>query len=408
MKLTDTAIRKLKPSDKCTPPRPDKHADGNGLYLYVRHTGTKVFVSVYRYAGKQAEYVWDKYPAMTLQQARAKNNELKGWLAQGIDPKEQKRKAKGQAIDCTFNTIANKWLEFKKSHIGLEAWQDLERLHRLHTSPHIGNMNIYNIELKDIMALHNNQLAKGSTNQARKVVSQASSIFNYAILQGLLPNLTNPIPNGISRHLAKHKTENHKRVAISELPTLLKKIDDLGGSPLVRFGFYLLCYTFVRTNELLEMRWAEIDWDNKIWQIPSERMKKERTHIVPLSNQAVEILQKIKKMGLSSELVFFSHISKRGVISDDTFTNALEKMGYKGRMTGHGFRGVAHTALCTMQYNNKAIELQLSHPTGNKTEQAYNHAELLPYRKKMMQEWANIVDEIKQGNFATYQARQEL
>lgn len=154
----------------------------------------------------------------------------------------------------------------------------------------------------------------------------------------------------------------------------------------------LLCLTFVRTSELRFMRWCEID--GNVWRIPAERMKMKRPHIVPLAPQAIEILNIIKSFGFSDTYVFYN-TSTQKPISENAFTKALERMGYKGRMTGHGFRGLASTTLHEQQYQHEAIELQLAHDDNNKVSKAYNGAKLLPYRIKMMNEWANFIDKVK-------------
>lgn len=257
-------------------------------------------------------------------------------------------------------------------------------------------MDIYKIHLPNILAVHDRLAEQDKTSLAHWVIGWIGAIYSHAIIKGLAPNLANPIPHGIHKELVEHKTTHYPRIKITELPRLLSDIDNAKIEPLTRYGFYLLCYTFVRTTELRQMTWAEVNFDAQTWHIPAERMKNGLPHIVPLALQAIAILQTIKQMDLSDEWVFFSNRSRKTEnLSNNAFTTALKRMGYKDKMTGHGFRGLASISLYDMQYNPQAIELQLSHVQGNKTVRAYNDANLLPARIKMMNEWANIVDEIR-------------
>lgn len=403
MSLTDTAIKRLQPTDKCTPNRPDKYSDGNGLELWVRHTGNKVWYVDYTYQGKRKEQTIGKYPAISLAQARAKNIEIKTLLAQGIDPKEHAKQAKAVQIDTCFDVFAQKWLEHHETRTKPHTFKRDKGAYHNHIFPIIGNKDIYALRLPDIMAVHDRLAVAGKTSTAHRVIGWITAIYDYAIEKGLAENLYNPIPRSIGKSLVEHKTKHYPRIKITELPKLLADIDRSNCEPLTKYGFYVMCYTFVRTKELRGMRWAELDFENNLWHIPADRMKKELPHIVPLAPQVVKILKDIQAMKLHDDFVFFSNRSRKAdTLSENAFTKALKTMGYQGKMTGHGFRGLASTSLYEMQYPPQAIELQLSHVQGNKTVRAYNEANLLPARTRMMNDWANIVDEIKHGNFDSY------
>lgn len=403
MKLTDTAIKRLQPTDKCKANRPDKHPDSNGLWLFVRHTGTKVFLSIYRYQGKQVEMTLGKYPALTLAQARLKNQEIKAQIAQGIDPKESKRQAKIKQSDNSFNIFAQKWLDHQQTRIKQSSFKRDRASYFNHIAPMIGDKDIYSLKLSDIMAVHDRLALAGKTSLAHRAITWINAIYDYTIEKGLADDLANPIPKSIHKSLVEHKTKHYPRIKITELPRLLSDIDYSQSEPLTKWGFYVLCYTFVRTKELRGMTWQELDLENGLWHIPAERMKNGLPHIVPLAPQVIKILKDIQAMKLHDTFVFFSNRSRKSdILSENAFTVALKRLGYQGQMTGHGFRGLASTSLYEMQYPPQAIELQLSHVQGSKTVRAYNEANLLPARIKMMNEWADIVDEIKQGNFSTY------
>ncbi|RVU82955.1 DUF4102 domain-containing protein [Leucothrix sargassi] len=394
MPLTDTQIRKLKPSEKCTPNRPDKYSDGNGLQLWVRHTGNKVWISAYRYLDKQQSLTLGKYPALGLADARVKNAEIKNLLANGIDPKAEKQKqtAIKKGVNL-FSTIAQQWHDDRQAHIKPSTYTRDHSQYIRDIKPYIGNMDIADITAPDILDIANRIEARGAGDMARRAIQQIGQIYSHAIRLGKIKH--NPA-TGLTKVLKPRQQQHHARIKINELPTLLKDIDSDSGELLTKLGLYFLCYTFVRTNELRFMEWSEIDYQAQLWRIPAERMKMKRPHIVPLSRQALAILDQIKALNLSNKYVFFN-ISTKKPLSENAFLNALERMGYKGRMTGHGFRGLASTTLHERQYMHEAIELQLAHDKENKISKAYNGAEHLPYRIKMMNEWADFVDNLKAG-----------
>lgn len=405
MALTDTAIKKLKPTDKCTPTRPDKYSDMGGLQLWVRHTGVKSWVVAYRYYGKQQNISIGLYPFVSLAEARQELAKIKTNLAQGINPKDERQKAK-QQDKLDFDRFAQLWLSHQQGRISEQTYKRDSNAYHAHIKPILGNMNIYHVKLSDVLDVHDRLAVQGKSNMAHKAVSWISAIFEHTIIKGLAPSLLNPIPRGIHKSLVEHKQTNYPRIKITELPRLLHDIDTANIEPMTKYAFYVMVYTFVRTNELLGMTWAEVDFDTCLWHIPAERMKSRNPHTVPLAPQVIQILQTIREWGLNNTYVFFSNRSKqRETLSPNALTTALKRMGYKDKMTGHGFRGLASTSLYEMQYNPKAIELQLAHVGKDKTERAYNHADMLPKRTQMMKEWANIIDEVKQGNFKSYQNR---
>ncbi|UNU74061.1 tyrosine-type recombinase/integrase [Moraxella nasovis] len=404
MALTDTAIKKLKPSDKCTATRPDKYSDMNGLQLWVRYTGVKSWVVAYRYQGKQQNISLGLYPFISLADARNETTKIRNDLAQGINPKDERQKAK-QKDNLDFDHFAQIWFEHQQTRIKPHTFKRDKGVYYNHIKPLLGDKDIYTVRLPDIMAVHDRLALQGKTSTAHKVIADIGRIYDHAIIKGLAPNLANPIPRGIHKSLVEHKSKHYPRIKITELPKLLTDIDTSNSEPLTKFGFYVLCYTFVRTKELLGMTWQELDFDNCLWNIPANRMKNGLPHVVPLAPPVIEILQTIKSWHLHDEFVFFSNRGKDNVLSSNAFTVALKRMGYKDKMTGHGFRGLASTSLYEMQYNPQAIELQLSHVQGSKTVRAYNSANLLPARIKMVNDWANVVNEVKQGDFSTYKAK---
>ena len=253
--------------------------------------------------------------------------------------------------------------------------------------PVIGHKLIDDITSPDILTIGKNIEARGANEMARRIMAEVGQIFKHAIRTGMATS--NPAAD-LSAAIKPHKTKNHSRITSKELPQLLSEIDSYTGHMTVKLGLLFLCYTFVRTNELRFMEWSEIDWNDKIWRIPADKMKMDRPHIVPLAPQVIDILQQIKELNFSEQYVFYNP-STRKPYSQNAFINALYQMGYKYRMTGHGFRGLASTTLHEQGFMHEAIELQLAHEQENKISKAYNGAQHLDYRRDMMNQWANFI-----------------
>ncbi len=389
MPLTHTIINRLTPSEKCIPSRPDKHSDSDGLQLWVRHTGNKVWVSAYRWQGKQQSLTLGKYPVITLQQARQRNLEIKQLIHEGINPKEKKKeKAAERDGSRLFDTIAQAWYADRKTFLASSTFSRNYSAYTRDVKPIIGHKLIDDITQPDIVAIGKAVEARGANEMARRTMAQVGQIFKHAICIGLVKS--NPAL-GSSGAIKPHRTRNHSRITSREIPQLLRDIKSYGGHLPVKLGLLFLCYTFVRTNELRFMQWSEIDYEQKVWRIPANKMKMDRPHIVPLAPQVLTILEQIKQLGFSDQYVFFNSGTKKPY-SQNSLINALYNMGYKYQMTGHGFRGLASTTLHEQGFMHEAIDLQLAHEQEDKTSRAYNGAQHLDYRKDMMNQWADFVD----------------
>ena len=392
MSLTHTIINKLLPSEKCTPNRPDKYSDSDGLQLWVRHTGNKVWVSAYRWQGKQQSLTLGKYPVITLQQARQRNLEIKQLISEGINPKDKRKEQRAeQDGSMLFDTIAQAWYADRKTFLASSTFSRNYSAYTRDVKPVIGHKLIDDITPPDILKIGKSIETRGANEMARRIMAEVGQIFKHAIRTGLATS--NPAAD-LSAAIKPHKTKNHSRITSKELPQLLSDIDNYTGHITVRLGLWLLCYTFVRTNELRFMEWAEIDWNDKVWRIPADKMKMDRPHIVPLAPQVIEILEQIKELNFSDQYVFYNP-STRKPYSQNAFINALYQMGYKYKMTGHGFRGLASTTLHEQGYMHEAIELQLAHEQENKISKAYNGAQHLDYRRDMMNKWADYIGSLK-------------
>jgi len=395
MPLTHTVINKLVPSIAAIESkRPDKHSDGNGLQLWVRYTGVKSWISAYRWQGKQQTLTIGTYPIMSLQDARQRNIEIKRLIADGVNPKDHKKEQQAsQDGSYIFDNIAQSWYAERKTYLAESTFSRNYSAYMRDVKPSIGNKNINDITPPQILAIGKVVEARGANEMARRTIREIGQIFKHAIRNGLATH--NPATD-LAEAIKPHKTVNHSRITSQQLPTLLKDINAYDGDLLVKLGLWFMCYTFVRTSELRFMEWLEIDYKHGLWRIPADKMKAKRLHIVPLAPQAMAILEQIKELGFSDQYVFFN-TSTRKPYSQNAFITALWRMGYKGRMTGHGFRGLASTTLHEQEFMHEAIELQLAHDRENKISAAYNGAQHLPYRIDMMHHWASFIDDAYAG-----------
>jgi integrase len=396
MALTDTAIKKAQPTDKL-----QKLSDGAGLQLHIVPTGGKLWRWAYRFEGKQKTMPLGIYPAISLAQARELHREGVKLLATGVDPMAQKKAdkvAKAVANENNFEAVAREWWAHWK-HARTSDHHVDQTLRRLVADvfPAIGTRPIAEIEAPELVAMAKEIEKRGAGELAKRSLQVCSMIFRYAIANGKASR--NPaIDIRPSDVLKARKVENYARVGAGELPQLLRKIEAYQGRPTTRLALKLMALTFVRTSELIEARWAEFDLDAARWDIPAERMKMRQPHIVPLSPQAVDTLRTLHTISGGRELVFPGERDHSKPMSNNTLLKALDIMGYKHTMTGHGFRGVASTVLHEHEFDHQHIEAQLAHATRSSTSAAYNHAIYLIQRSEMMAWWGNYIESVGKGN----------
>lgn len=256
----------------------------------------------------------------------------------------------------------------------------------------IGNLPITEITIPDVVRVVEKMGKRGTIETARRMKQLISQTFRYASQRGMC--LHNPASD-LRDVLEKKEERHHASITPAEFPALLQAMAEYKGNKLTIGAMQLLALTFVRTGELIGAKWEEIDWEREEWHIPKERMKMKRPHLVPLSKQTLAILKDLKKLTDDKPYIFHSLASKSKHISNGAVLMALRRMGYYGRMTGHGFRSLASTILNEKGYQPDVIERQLAHEDGDKVRSAYNRAEYLLERKKMMQDYADILDKIK-------------
>ena len=389
MPLTEATIKAAKPADKSY-----KLFDAEGLYLEVSPSGGKWWRLKYRFAGREKRLSLGVYPAVPLLQARKSRDDAKRLLADGIDPSQHRRRdklAEAIAAGNTFAEVAkvwhDSWSRTRTPKHAAQVWRRLE----LDVLPKIGGMPIASVETPDIVALTKAVERRGAHDLARRAIQISGQVFRYAIGHGLAKH--NPAreinPGDV---LAPVRKRNYARVDAGALPQLLRDMDVYGGHVITRLAMHLLSLTFVRTSELIEAMWGEFDLKGAQWRIPAPRMKMDTPHIVPLSRQAVAVLRALQHAGTGEDLLFPGMRDHERPMSNNAILFALYRMGYKGIMTGHGFRGVASTHLHEMGFEHAHIELQLAHEERDKVSAAYNWATYVPQRAAMMQAWADFLD----------------
>lgn len=385
--LTDAQVRKIKPLDKKT-----KYSDEKGMYLEVTPSGGMHWRMKFRFNGKENIFSIGSYPYTTLAQARRIRDEARLNLKDGINPNEAKKQKKLQVDENTlFRALAMEWMQDRKAVIKETTYlRDLSVFEK-DLFPALGDMPIDQIKGKDVLACAKKIEERGALEMAKRSIPLTGRIFRFAIRKGIIEN--DPTPH-LGEALKPRKVKNMARLDISEFPAFLERMDRYHGNFIIRSALQLMTLTFVRTAELRMMEWNEIDYENRLWRIPAHKMKMAMPHIVPLSKQALEILQKIQPITGIKQYVFYNYSTAKP-ISSNALLCAIRTMGYNGKMTGHGFRGLASTTLHEQGYMHDAIEIQLAHRVGNAVSQAYNHAQHLEYRVKMMQEWSDFIDGLR-------------
>ena len=394
MPLTDTAVKKAKPG-----PAPVKLSDGKGLYLLVTDKGSKLWRCKYRVLGKEKILSLGAYPAVSLAQARDGLDKARKVLAAGHDPmaiRKADKVASRTAAENSFESVARAWwAQWKQARSEQHAGQVMRRF-EANVFPYIGKRPVSDVQAPELVAMLKAIEARGVNDLAKRALQTSGQVFRYAIAHGKATR--NPASDiKPSDVLASRQKKNLARIDGKELPGLLRHIEAYKGTATTRLAIKLMALTFVRTSELIGARWAEIDLEAQRWDIPAERMKMKTPHIVPLSKQAVNILMTLQLISGRGTLVFPGERDHEKSMSNNTILGALDRMGYKGRMTGHGFRGIASTLLHEMGFDHAHIELQLAHQERNEVSAAYNHATYLKQRTKMMQDWADYLDTCTTG-----------
>jgi len=406
MPLTDTAVRQAKPAEKDFT-LPDAH----GLALFVASNGTKSWHFRFSWHGKQPRISLGKYPDISLKDARELRDEARKLVAKGIDPRLQRRhdqRTAGAKTENTFESVARRWHAFKVPRLtdGRKgsAAQSARYLEK-DLIPALGKLPIAEIKRADVLATIRKVEARGSLHVAEKVRTWLNQIFRFAIAEGLLE--INPAADlDIVAAVQPPVKHNPALVGDDELKAFVKALSAFSGSVFTKRAIRLLLLTGVRTGEMRHCSPDQFDLEAELWTVPADGVKQLRSrakvngeaipaYLVPLSRQAVEEVREMLKLTGKARYLFQNRNDPTKVMSENTVNSALKRMGYEGKLTGHGIRGTISTALNEKGYSSDWIEAQLSHVGSDKVRRSYNHAKYVEQRRGMMQDWADYLDSLE-------------
>jgi integrase len=401
MPLTDKAIKAAKPREK-----PYKMADGHGMFLLVRPDGSKYWRLKYRFEGKEkllALGVYGDAPGnISLKEARDARDDTRKLLRDDQDPSEVRKAVKAvKRSETAFEIVAREYAEKQKNRWTQRHHANFVKRLEADIFGDIGRKPIADIEAPDLLSVLRKVEARGTYDLAHRLAQMCGSVFRYGIATG---GCKHDVAADLRGALTPHKTKHMASVRPEDFPELLRKIDDYDGDPQTRLGLQLLALTFVRTGELISAEWTEFSSDARLWTVPAGRMKMKQEHLVPLSRQAIAVLDELRSLNGTYRYAFAGRNSRQ-CMSNNTLLYALYRLGYRSRMTGHGFRSVASTILNEARkqtgerlFHEDWIERQLAHGEQNKVRGAYNRAEHLPERRDMMQWWADYLDRLRGSN----------
>lgn len=394
MKLSDVAVRSAKAK-----PKSYKMADGAGMYLLVQPNNNKYWRLDYRFGGKRKTLALGVYPQVSLKAAREKRDEAKRQLSDGIDPGHSRKieKLTGAAnAGTTFRAVAEELIEKMVREERAKVTIDKTKWVFEFAYPYFGDRPIAEISAPEILLALKSVEGRGKYETAKRLRSKIGQVFRLAVATGRAErDPTTDLRGAITAPKVKHYATITDP---KEIGALLNAIDDYTGHLTTRLGLQLIALTFVRPGELRHGEWQEVDLENAVWEIPPAKMKMRRLHRVPLSAQALGILNTLKPLTGTGPYLFPSISNFHRPMSENTLTGALRRLGYTGKeMTAHGFRAMAATRLNEMnKWSPDAIERQLAHQEANAVRRAYTHAaEYWSDHVDMMQTWADYLDELR-------------
>jgi integrase len=391
MNLNDAKLRNLT--------TPGKHFDGGGLYLEVTPAGGRYWRLKYRHGGKEKRLAFGVYPEVSLKAARERRAEARALIEAGADPMAVKRAAAAQADKeqaTTFEAVAREWLGHQSDKWAARTLGLVRTSLQADVFPSIGAQPMAKIRPRDVVAIVKAIEARGAGETAGRVLQRVRAVFRYAVVHERIES--NPMLDLRAGELLKPRQVKH-RAAIDDkkLPALLAALDAYEGDPTTLAALRLLMLTAVRPGELRGARWAEFDTDAATWRVPAARMKMKLEHLVPLSRQALGLIEAQRRISGGGDLVFPSPFYPGNVLSENTLNSALARMGFKGEHTAHGFRALFSTVANECGHNPDAIERQLAHVERNEVRAAYHRATYLKDRAELLQWWADYLDGRKGG-----------
>lgn len=386
--LTTTEVKGAKAAEKTY-----KMGDQGGLYLHVAETGSKLWRYKYRIAGKQKLLALGQFPDVSLAEAREAHQSARKLVAQGVDPsalRQAEKQAQRSAVETSFGSMATLWLALHQTKSADRHYTTTRGRLINHILPSLGGLDCAELKRAQVVSFAKQIEHDHGRETADRCLMVVRQVLNYAADHGYIEaNVAAGIkPDSIFQGRNNDTQNNHARVPLEELPQLLRDIESYSGMQQTALAMRLLSLTMLRTGELTGMPWSEIDWKEKVIRIPAERMKANKPHTVPLSRQALDILRLLHQMNGDKKMVC--------KMSGMTVLMALSRMGYKGRQTGHGFRGLGSTILHeSRKFDHEMIETALAHQFRTAVAGAYDKAEYLEPRRRMMQWLADEYDRLK-------------
>lgn len=402
-RLTDKEIKAAKPKEK-----EYTLSDGDGLRLRVKANGSKLWLLNYTHPTKKrrTNLSLGKYPDLSLANARKTALEAKELLAQGIDPQEEKKRhqqAHKALHEHTFIKVTKEWFEIKKDDVTADYAVDIWRSLELHIFPNLADTPVKEITAPQVIELLKPIEAKGSLETVKRLAQRLNEVMNFATNCGLIQ--ANPL-TGIKAAFKKPRKENMAALTPAELPELMGAIANASIKRTTRCLIEWQLHTMTRPSEASGARWDEIDWDEKVWTIPAERMKKRKEHRIPLTEQALELLEVIKPISGNREFIFPSDRDPLKPCNSQTANMALKRMGFAGRLVSHGLRSLASTTLNEEGFDKDLVEAALAHVDGNQVRSAYNRTDYLERRRTMMCWWSEYIVEAAKGSLSVTGTKQ--
>ena len=392
MKLTARQVDTSKPKDK-----PYKLSDGGGLYLLVNPNGSRYWRLKYRIAGKEKLLALGVYPDITLAEARQKRADAKKVLAAGGDPgqeKQEEKQAKEQAVANSFERLAMEWHAHKSTSWSEGYAEHLLMYLKKDIFPFIGQKAITDISQVEMLNVLRKMEQRGVLDKLKKTRQACRQIFTYAIITGRAEH--NPVSD-LAGALKSPKQQHYPHLLVDQIPDFLRALSEYSGSTITRNATRLLMLTGLRTIELRASEWVDIDFDKGVWNVPAERMKMRRPHLVPISTQVRELLEEIHQLTGRGKYVFPGRNDAGKSMSEASINQVIKRIGYDGKATGHGFRHTMSTILHEQGFNTAWIETQLAHVDKNSIRGTYNHAQYLDGRREMLQWYADYMQALENG-----------
>ncbi|WP_420230970.1 integrase domain-containing protein [Pseudomonas sp. ABY48] len=396
-RLSDRQLKAIKPKDKDY-----VLTDGGGLQLRVRVNRSMQWNFNYRHpvTKNRINMALGSYPEVSLAQARKKTVEARELLAQGIDPKAQRnelQEAKRAETEHTFENVATAWFELKKDSVTPAYAEDIWRSLTLHVFPSLKSTPLSEVNAPMVIKLLRPIEAKGSLETVKRVSQRLNEIMTYGVNSGMI--FANPL-SGIRAVFKKPKKENMAALPPDELPELMMEIANASIKRTTRCLIEWQLHTMTRPSEAATTRWADIDFDKRIWTIPPERMKKRRPHTIPLTEHALSLLETLKPHSGHREYVFPSDRNPRTHANSQTANMALKRMGFQDRLVSHGMRSIASTILNEHGWDPELIEVALAHVDKDEVRSAYNRADYIERRRPMMAWWSEHIQKAATGNLS--------